>query len=72
MSGLDIKIENLTKSVHFDVIRNHCKDGGGLDWEVVLTGGTQKAWRNHFGVEIGATFSFCPYKKILIANCYIK
>lgn len=70
--GLDIKIENCTKGYHFDIISDHTKTDGCLDWELLLYGGNQVVHRMVFTRKIGVTFTWCPYEKILIAFCWEK
>lgn len=72
MMGMNIKILNCTNGIHFDIVSLHAKKGGDLDWELLLKGGNQRAWRNISGVEVGVKFYYNHYDKILVADCYVK
>lgn len=69
MKGLDINIKNLTNSNHFDMLSQHCKEGGDLDWTHLLNGGSQVITRKVWGATYKVTLTFCQKEKVLIAEC---
>jgi len=67
--GLDIKILGITVGHHFNMISEHVKDKGNLDWSLLVNNGTQTVTRQVWGHTYEVVFSYCPYDEILIAEC---
>jgi len=67
--GLDITIKGVTAGHHFNMIKEHIRDGGNIDWKHLLDGGEQIVTRSVWGHTYKILFRYCPYDEILIAEC---